>query len=126
MEERDMSGLGTLIAIAALASTGAALAAPTHLNDSQYIAAAHCQGLYESRSLGAVDASQINSVMKSEGASRTLDVADRADQARIEAKRSADHAGSLMKSQLSSERDGACQVWAHGGGAGASGDTASR
>ena len=121
-----MFGLGNLIAIAALASTGAALAAPTHLNDAQYIAAAHCQGLYESRSLGAVDASQINSVMKSEGAYRSLDVADRADQARTEAKRSADHAGSLMKAQLASERDGACQVWANGSGAGGSGATASR
>jgi hypothetical protein len=126
MEERDMSGLGNLIAIAALASTGAALASPTHLNDSQYIAAAHCQGLFESRSLGSVDASQINSVMKSEGATRSSDVADRADQARMDAKRSADHAGSLMKAQLSSERDGACQVWAHGGGAGAPGASASR
>lgn len=121
-----MSGLGNLIAIAALASTGAALAAPTHLDDSQYIAAAHCQGLFQSRSLGAADASQINSVMKSEGATRSLDVADRADQARTDAKRSADHAGSLMKAQLSSERDGACQVWAHGGEAGAPGASASR
>jgi hypothetical protein len=126
MEERDMSGLGNLIAIAALASTGAALAAPTHLNDSQYIAAAHCQGLFDSRSLGAIDASQIDAVMKSEGAYRTPDVSDRADQARIEAKRSADHAGSLMKTQLSSERDGACQAWAHGGMAGAPGAAAGR
>jgi hypothetical protein len=121
-----MSGLGNLIAIAALASTSAAFAAPTHLNDSQYIAAAHCQGLFQSRSLGAVDGSQINSVMKSEGSTRSVDVADRADQARMDAKRSADHAGSLMKAQLASERDGACQVWAHGGGAGEAGATASR
>ena len=121
-----MSRLGNLIAIAALVSSGAALAGPTHLNDSEYIAAAHCQGLFNSRSLGSADASQINAVMKSEGATRSPDVADRADEARIEAKRSADHAGSLMKAQLASERDGPCQVWAHGGGAGASGDTASR
>ncbi|HEY1449106.1 MAG TPA: hypothetical protein VGF33_11280 [Caulobacteraceae bacterium] len=92
------------------------MAAPAHLTDSQYIAAAHCQGLFDSRSLGAVDASGINAVMKSEGAYRGPEVADRADQARSDARRSADHAGSLMKSQLASERDGACQVWASGGG----------
>jgi hypothetical protein len=109
-----MSGLGNLIAIAALASTGAAMAAPTQLSDSQYIAAAHCQGLFDSRSLGAVDASGINAVMKSQGATRLPDVLSRADEARAEARRSADHAGSLMKSQLASERDGACQVWARG------------
>ena len=109
-----MSGLGNLIAIAALASTGAALAAPTHLSDSQYIAAAHCQGLFDSRSLGSVDASGINAVMKSEGATRLPDVLARADEARNDARKSADHAGSLMKSQLASERDGACQVWARG------------
>jgi hypothetical protein len=114
MEERDMSGLANLIAIAALASTGAALAAPTHLTDSQYLAAAHCQGLFDSRSLGAADASGINAVMKSEGAYRSPEVVARADQARSDAKRSADRAGALMKGQFASERDGACQAWAHG------------
>ena len=109
-----MSGLGNLIAIAALASTGAALAAPSHLNDSQYLAAAHCQGLFDSHALGAVDASGINAVMKSEGASRLPEIAARADEARGAARRSADHAGALMKSQLAAERDGACQVWARG------------
>lgn len=110
-----MSGLANLIAIAALASSGAALAAPTHLSDSQYLAAAHCQGLFDSRSLGAADASGINAVMKSEGAYRTPEVIARADQARSDAKRSADHAGALIKGQLASERDGACQTWAHDG-----------
>ena len=110
-----MSGLANLFAIAALASTSAAFAAPTHLSDSQYLAAAHCQGLYDSRSLGAADASGINAVMKSEGAYRSPEIADRAKQARSDARRSADHAGALMKGQLASERDGACQVWAHGG-----------
>ena len=110
-----MSGLGNLIAIAALAASGAALAAPAHLNDSQYIAAAHCQGLFDSHALGAADASGINSVMKSEGAYRSPAIADRASEARTDARRSADRAGAGMKSQLASERDGACQVWAHGG-----------
>ena len=62
-----MSGLANLFAIAALASTSAAFAAPTHLSDSQYLAAAHCQGLYDSRSLGAADASGINARHTNDG-----------------------------------------------------------
>jgi len=103
-----------LLAATALGTT--ALASASHLSDSQYIAAAHCQGLFDSHALGAADASGINSLMKSEGAVRTSDVLDRADEARNEAKSSANRAGSLMKTQLVSERDGACEVWARAGG----------
>jgi hypothetical protein len=99
--------------LAALAT--AATASAAHLTDSQYIAAAHCQGLFDSHALGAADAHGINSLMKTESLYRGPEILDRADEARSEAKGEANRAGSLMKSQLVSERDGACQTWAKAG-----------
>lgn len=113
-----MSALGNVVLVAAVMSAAAAFAAPTQLTDAQYIAAAHCQGLYDSHALGAVDASGIDSLMKSEGKSRSPEIADRADEARNQARSAANRAGPLMKSQLASERNGACQVWASSGGPG--------
>jgi hypothetical protein len=121
MEERDMSTLRNLATAASILAgaaltAGAALASGTHLSDSQFIAAAHCQGLYQARSLGPADAAGINAVIKSEGATRDPAVLDRADNARDEARQQADHAGAMMKTQYASERDGSCQVWAKNAG----------
>lgn len=110
-----MSGLGNLIAAAAVLSAAGALAAPAHLNDSQFIAAAHCQGLYDSHALGAADAKPFDAMMKAEGRYRPPEVIDFAEQARSEAMRAADHAGALAKTQMVSERDGACVAWTQGG-----------
>ena len=122
-----MSALRTAVAavamLAGVSTLGtAAVASDAHLTDSQYIAAAHCQGLFDSHSLGPVDASGINSLVKSEGAYRTPDVLDRADNAKTDAMGKASRAGALARSGLVAERDGACQVWAKAGNAG----TASR
>ena len=122
-----MSALRTAVtAVAMLAGVAtlgtAASASDAHLTDSQYIAAAHCQGLFDAHSLGAVDASGINGFVKSEGAYRTPDVLDRAEQAKNDAMGKASRAGALARSGLVAERDGACQVWAKAGNAG----TASR
>lgn len=113
-----MSGLGHLIAAAAVLSATGAFAAPAHLNDSQYIAAAHCQGLYDSHALGAADAKPFDAMMKSEGGIRSPDIIARADQARSDAMRAADHAGALVKTQLVGERDGACMAWTNGAASG--------
>jgi hypothetical protein len=113
-----MSVIGNIALVAAMVSTTAALAATTHLTDSQYLAAARCQGLISSPALGTTDATGINKLMKSEGSYRTADVTDRADEARSEAKRQAGSAGAYGRSQLVSERDGACQVWARSGASG--------
>lgn len=118
-----MSGLRNLIAAAAVLSAAGAFAAPAHLNDSQYIAAAHCQGLYDSHALGVADAKPFDAMMKAEGGYRSPDVIVRADQARSEALRAADHAGPLIKTQLVGERDGACLAWTN---AAASGGMANR
>jgi hypothetical protein len=111
---RNIALAATLFAGAAALST-AALASSAKLSDSQYVAAAHCQGLFDSHALGPVDASAINAMMKSEGSYRTPEVSDRADEARNAALSKASHAGPGVRSDLISERDGACQVWAKAG-----------
>lgn len=99
----------------AAALTTAAFASGSKLSDSQYLAAAHCQGLFNSKALGSVDASSINAIMKSEGAYRSPEIADRADEVRNQAMSRASHASAGARSELISERDGACQVWAKAG-----------
>jgi hypothetical protein len=53
--------------------------------------------------------------MKAEGAYRTPDVLDRAEDARNQAMSKASHSGPSARSDLVSERDGACQTWAKAG-----------
>ena len=103
------------LAAGAAALTTAAFASGPRLSDSQYIAAAHCQGLFNAHALGSADASSINALMKVEGSYRTPDVLDRADEARNQAISKASHASPSSRSDLVAERDGACQTWAKSG-----------
>ncbi|MGH7025033.1 MAG: hypothetical protein ACREEB_15790 [Caulobacteraceae bacterium] len=121
-----MSALRNIVLSAALFTGAATLAtaafaSTAQLSDSQFIAAARCQGLFDSHALGSVDASGINALMKSEGAYRVPEVSDRADEARNHAQNLASHASPAERSELISERDGACQVWAKAGGEGMAG-----
>jgi hypothetical protein len=104
-----MSMLKALIIVAPLVLSTAAIAAPDHLTDAQFIAAARCQALMSSSALGPVDMHAVNAVMKSEGATRSPAVADRADDARAKADRDSRHAGPDTKASLIAERSGPCQ-----------------
>lgn len=109
-----MTGLGNLIAAATVLSAAGAFASPAaHLDDAQYIAAAHCQGLVDSRALGQSNATAFDAMMKNEGRYRDPSIFDRADEARSEAMRKASRASGFGKAQLVSERDGACMAWTH-------------
>jgi len=112
--QRNFAVAATLFA-GAVALATAALASGPKLSDSQYLAAAHCQGLFAAKALGPVDATPFNAMMKSEGAYRSPEISDRADEARRAARLQADDAGPGARSELISERDGACQVWARSG-----------
>jgi hypothetical protein len=98
--------------VASLSLSGVALAAPTHLTDGQYLAAARCEGLMSSSALGKEDVSSIEAVLKSQSAGP--DLADRAEDARMTAERQAGHAGPQAKAALVAERDGVCQSYAGG------------
>ncbi|HEY7901644.1 MAG TPA: hypothetical protein VIC25_10725 [Caulobacteraceae bacterium] len=99
---------------ATLAST--AFASGSQLTDSQYLAAAHCQGLFDAKTLGSADASGIDSLMRSEGAYRAPEIADRAAEARGQALKMASRASVGSRNDLIAQRDGACSVWAKASG----------
>jgi hypothetical protein len=96
--------------VAPLALSTAALAAPAHMSDAQFIAASRCDGLMSSSALGRQDTHTIEARLKAESSARPSEVFDRADEARENALRDASHAGAYTKSQLIAERDGACRV----------------
>ncbi|HEY2177357.1 MAG TPA: hypothetical protein VGH15_02140 [Caulobacteraceae bacterium] len=113
-----MSVIRNIVLVAALAATSAVLASPSQLSDSQYIAAARCQGLIGSHALGSSDSSAFDKMMKSEGATRTAAVFQMADDARSNASREARNASATGRSALVSERDGACQSFTSAAGSG--------
>jgi hypothetical protein len=102
--------LKILIAIAPLALSTAAFAQPTHMSDAQYIAAARCQVLMSSASLGHQDTSEINALMNAQGGSRSNMAADRAQEAAAAAQQAVRHAGAYSKAALIAERDGSCKT----------------
>jgi len=96
--------------IAATCAAGApALAAPSQLNDVQFVEANRCLGLMSSKSIGAADAAAtLAKFLKSQNGSRVGFIYDRADQARDDARREADRAGP-ENTRLIAERDGVCR-----------------
>ena len=84
-----------------------AFAAPTHLNDVQYIEANRCVGLMSSKALGSADVAAMKQVVKTSTGGRLGYVYDKADQARDDAQREADRSGSA-DARLVAERDGVC------------------
>ncbi|MEO9213617.1 MAG: hypothetical protein ABI242_10790 [Caulobacteraceae bacterium] len=95
-------------------TAGAALAQGGRITDGQYFAAARCEGLMASASLGRQDVSGIKAMLDAQGAGRMPDVTERADEARRTAVRQAGHAGPEQKASLVAERDGACRAFAGG------------
>jgi hypothetical protein len=105
----------SIIAAAALAATTAAVAAPSHMTDAQYLGAVRCQALMSSPALGKVDTAGISAVIKSQGDGRVSALYDRADETRTDALRQASHADASGRANLIAERDGACQAFASNG-----------
>ena len=110
-----MSMLKGFVVIGALVASSTAFAAPAHLSDAQYLAAARCSGLIASPALGKGDTQPIDAVLKSEGRVRMPVITQEADEARQNAMRQAGHAGAQGKAGLIAERDGVCQTFAHAG-----------
>lgn len=101
-----------IVATAGVAIAASAMAGTERLSDSQYLAAARCEGLFNSPSLGKVDASAIDKVMKSESNYRDPAILDRGENVRDAAKHEARAASPTTRAQLTAERDGACQTYA--------------
>lgn len=100
----------TIVAIAALAAAAAtsAFAQPNNrLSDVEYMQAARCAGLASADS--SVDTASINALLKAQGRSRVAYIADKADEMRSDAARSAKHADGYAKERLNAELGGACK-----------------
>lgn len=95
---------GLVLAAAATTVT----AAPTRLNDVQFIAANRCLGLMTSKALGTSDAASIRQVVKEQSWGREAYVYDKADEARDEAQSDAGRGGADLRARLTAERDGLC------------------
>jgi hypothetical protein len=113
MEEPEM--FKTIIAIAALSATTAAIASPTQMTDSQYLGAVRCQALMSSPALGKVDTAAISAVINKQSGGRVEAVLDRADDVRENTLRQASHTDASGRASLIAERDGACQAFASNG-----------
>ena len=80
------------------------------------MAAARIDGLASAKALGAGDAAMFDALVKAESRTRVAEILERADVARDDALRQANHADATGKLGLIAERDGACQVLAHNAG----------
>jgi hypothetical protein len=78
------------------------------MTDGALIAVAHCAGVAEGT---GGDVAPFNALINSQSAIRTPDVLDRVDEARSDAKRTANHAGPDGKAALVRERDGVCRSY---------------
>ncbi len=105
----------TIIAIAALSATTAAIASPAQMTDSQYLGAVRCQALMSSPALGKVDTAAISSVINNQSGARMPAVLDRADDVRAQTLRQASQSDASGRASLIAERDGACQAFASNG-----------
>ena len=111
-----MSILKSLIVAAAGVTVAAsAMAGTERLTDSQYLAAARCDGLYNSPALGKVDASGMDKVFKTETNYRDPAIVDRGESVRDNAKHEARDGSAASRAALTAERDGACQTYASSG-----------
>jgi hypothetical protein len=106
-----MSIIKTLVVMAPLALSTAAMAAPSHFTDTQFVAASRCQALMASTELGRQDTHEIDALLKAQERSRAVAVIDLAQTAREDAVRAARHAGAYGKASLIAERDGACRAF---------------
>jgi hypothetical protein len=101
--------VATLIAAACAAAAPALADQPSHLSDSQFVEANRCLGLMTSKTLATPDAAAMQQLVKSQVGGRMAFIYDRADQARDDAQRQANHAGA-DNSTLVAERDGVCRT----------------
>ena len=101
--------VAALIALACAAGAPAFAEQPTHLTDVQFVEANRCLGLMTSKTLSTPDAAAMKQLIKTQTSGRIGFVYDRADQARDDAQREANHAGP-DNSSLVAERDGVCRT----------------
>src|ERR1700689_3584201 len=96
--------LTTALAAAALAASAvAAVAAPLHVDDSQFLAANRCLGLMTSHALATPDAAAMPQFVRDQAWGRVSFVYDKADQVREDAMHAAERNDTDLRTRLTSE-----------------------
>ena len=97
-----------LAVLVSMAAAGSAVAGD-RMSEAAYLKAARCHGLAHAASLGSVDTTAIDAVMREQGKGRDPRVRNQAVELRNEARRGAESA--TNKAKLMSERDTRCAAW---------------
>lgn len=101
--------IAAVMTVACIGLAGAASAASgAHFNDAQYVRAARCQGI--ATTLGGAGTHAFDALMRDQERGRTEMAFEAAQEAHDKAAREVRMAGPYEKSQLTAERDGACQA----------------
>ena len=115
--------VAALIAAVCAAAAPALADQPSHLSDAQFVEANRCLGLMTSKTLATPDAAAMQQLVKSQVGGRMAFIYDRADEARNDAQRQANHAAG-DNSSLVAERDGVCRALIGSGSSEAAGKRA--
>jgi len=102
-----MRTIATIVALAAATATTAFAQPNVRLSDVEYMQAARCAGIASVDS--SIDTSSVTALRKAQGAGRMAFVADKADEMRSDAARSARRANGYAKERLNAELGGACK-----------------
>ena len=113
-----------VLAIAAAAAAASTALAGDRLSDAAYLKAARCQGLAHAASLGAVDTTGIDALMREQGADRHVSLRNEAKTIRADTTARAQKSGD--KARLINERDTRCSAWVQSTAMAASGSAAAR
>ena len=122
--DSTMKTIVRVLAVAAAAAAASTALAGDRLSEAAYLKAAHCQGLAHAASLGAVDTTGIDALMREQGEGRDVRVRNQAKAIRAETTAAAESAKN--KARLVNERDTRCSAWVQSTAMAASGSSAAR
>ncbi|KQY26413.1 hypothetical protein ASD21_16980 [Caulobacter sp. Root1455] len=105
-----MRSLKIALVAAMVASAAAPAFAADRISDTDLLRASRCLGLAKAESLGAVDATALESFVRAQRKGRDPGLRDRSDNAEKTARSQASSAGGDRKATLRAERDGACKT----------------
>ena len=119
-----MKTVARLSAVVVSAAAVTSALAGDRLSEAAYLKAARCQGLAHAASLGAVDTTGIDALVREQGEGRDVRVRNQARALRADATKTAESA--VNKQRLIQERDTRCAAWVKTQTVAASGATAAR
>ena len=119
-----MKTIARTLAVLVSAAAATTALAGDRLSEAAYLKAARCHGLAHAASLGAVDTTAIDALMREQGEERDPRVRNQARALRTDAQETAERA--VNKGRLIQERNTRCAAWVTSQEMAASGGAAAR